>query len=700
MRRVIAVLPGRFFRGLAMLLAVLALLAAQAISPADAPVRQSSSSTDQSANASGENGLPAGGVGYKFLPGQQLFYQIRYDSSAQADFRPLMKDDTPGRKPGAQAPQSSGLVYSLHAELIAALTGIPVRVTPQSVEMLYKLNPSSLHVVVNGQRQTAAESQMAADLTHGILVEMSPQGRVLAVISDPEVGQISLDLFRTLLIGMEFILPEGPAGESLWRAQEESLSGPYIAEYSASREPESSKTDGEFAPVKIRKTKLRFLPLAAAGGPSSSSAQPGVRKVIHPKGSMVASFDSVNGRLTRVYGTEIEDTEVQGKHVAHSVTNLAVALQKVRPISSEALSLLEQAANALQQNGKRLALFVPVSASEMERNIQKSTLGNTSAESILRQLSALKESPDADETSLYLKVKALAYLHPETCERMGKILAQTSASAPLYHMLARALEAVGSPEAQAALAEVVSARSTEWAVAGSIVPALASVPHPTLQAENLLRSLAQNSDDPRVVSAAVLGLGAMAFHLAETEPGRADAILDGLLRRLSTAQKENETIDVLGALGNSASPRALPALMRFASDKSALIRAAAFSGLRRMQSPKVDPILLSALESDPDPYARLEAAASLGHRAPSDDSFSVQVRAFDSEKDARIRVVLLRNLARNYSQKPGVQELLAKAEASDSSDYVRNTAKQLLKRLGARGIPGGMAEGKGAVPKP
>src|SRR5262249_26008418 len=148
------------------------------------------------------------------------------------------------------------------------------------------------------------------------------------------------------------------------------------------------------------------------------------------------------------------------------------------------------------------------------------------ADSLLAELARAEAGAKKalSETTLYLKLRALVYLHPEVSARLGKRLAGASPKGAALRVLPQALASSGRPEAQAALAAVVRARRKDGAALAELLPALGRARTPTQATEDVLFELAEGSRE-EVRSTAQLALGTVAHGLTSSQPERADRIV-------------------------------------------------------------------------------------------------------------------------------------------------------------------------------
>lgn len=606
---------------------------------------------------------------------------MEYNSVSHADLRVLF----PGQNGPGSPGQSSPLAYSL----AAGLQGETVLTTLQSgvegVQVFQVFRNPVVRVVINGQEQPQQASEVARELERGFLLEMSPEGQINAIYMQAGAGGFSQDFARTVLAVLQFVFPtEPPANGQSWTVQEEDRTGLYLARYRIV----SASVPGHRGWIELLKSKLRYLPETPEPAAQDLPGRTQTQKKVVPQMDLKARFDLESGRLASLRGTETQDTLIQGKTVAHSETTLRLVRLSSETVPAIELNRLRKLSTWLKENSPLLALFTRRSRQEIESNIQRSELGTATLQELMEKLKALGNTsldPDkqqAAETPVYLKFKAMVYLHPESCTQLEKTLIAAETSSPAFRIVSGALGAVGHHQAQAALAHAIQARPNDTTALPALIAALGGVPQPTPETESAVRAVAVGSSDPNISGAAILALGSMAKNLAGKAPKRAAGIVDFLMQRAEASRSEEETQHLLRALGNTASSRALPLLERFAAAPSPALRAAAVDALRFITLPQVDELLRHALAADQDARVRLEAAFALGFRKPSIESFEAQKKQLAAESDEKVRVALLNNLAKMVPQFPSARSVLEHSAANDPSDYVRKVAAGLLQQMG------------------
>lgn len=647
-------------------------------SPKPEPSPQATSAEQEPPTLASNSQVPTKLPAYRFVSGRNMAYHLEYQSNSRADLHALFEGQNVGQTP------ASGLSYALTATLQGEVEITTTYASGDRVENFYVFRAPAVRLVVNGNDQTAQANEASATLAQGFLVELNHEGKVTGLYLSPQAGKFSQDFVRTLLATMQFVLPEdSPQEPGSWTTTEADRNGPYIARYRITKSAGSAPDQ-----LVIHKNKLRYLAVYATMTGENLPGKSDARKKVTPKMDFEAHFNSNTGQLTSLIGKEVLDTAVEDKDVAHSETTLRLTHVAPPKLSATEKDGVIKVAAALKENSSRLTVFAVKSRTDIEGNIQRTELGSATLADLMGQLNSLPTAPAADpnaqqalETPVYLKFKALIYVHPESCVELGQVLARANVFTPAFRILSAALGAVGHAQAQAALVHAISARTQDSTALVGLIATLGGAPHPTTESEKTLRELALNAPDPNVDGSALVGLGSMARSLAATESRRANSILDVLLQRAEAAGPSEQRQAALQALGNSASSRALPLLTTMINGDSRPIRAAAVDALRNIPQPEVDLLLRHVLSADSDAQVRLEAAFSLGFRKTSVESFNLQKRVLATEADDKVRGALLDNLAKMHRQFPEVRSILAHAAKQDTSEYVRKEAAGLLGRF-------------------
>jgi len=597
---------------------------------------------------------------HRFVVGERLIYRLDYASSSSYDLQSLF-----GQPPSAnRGATPSSLAQSFETSAQGELTATVIGRQGDHVLIAYSLRQPKVSLTANGQEASAQAEAVSAALNRNLFAQVNSQGRVIAVLVEPGASNLAQTFARALLAATQFTLPDEPAaGRQNWETQEDDPNGQFVARY------EAQADDSQTGLRTFRKTKLRYLPPRRQGRPNQFDP----RTTIKPSGQLIARFDFGQGRLVSLNGSESQTILIANKTVARANTTLSLHFVRSETAVPAELAALRRENEAREKQTAAVPLSA-VSKEAGERAIHRSELGEATLESLLASLEKAESAPDHRNDRLYLKFKALVYLHPEASVELGKILAQARAESFTMRTLTAALGSAPHAEAQQALVIALRARPQDEAALRLLIPALGEASRPTPLAEATLRDIAFNSSGWESASLAQLALGAMAQTLATTAPERAKNLIERFLKELATASSEQAIRQWLLVLGNAGADQSLPAIARFTDHPAPGVRAAAASSLRWIEDPRADELLAGALTSDPEAIVRSEAAAALSHREMNAATFEAQKKAFQTDKAVNVRLTLLRNLWRAQETFPEARRLVETAAAKDESKEVRKQA--------------------------
>jgi hypothetical protein len=603
---------------------------------------------------------------YRFTVGERLIYQLHYHNSSASDMRALFSEA------GADAAQQRNLEHKFTTDVRGELTMTVLKRADNHVVLACNVRQPEVGLSYDGQERVDEARQIAIDLARGAFVEVDPQGRVVAVRFDPAVSNVAQGYVRALLGMTQFVFAQDQQDVATqWETQEDDSNGQYVALYKIEPESDQSTNAAQAQGKAYRKTKLRYLP---SNRKSLRTGDPTTK--ITPQGSLIARFDHTGGHLISIAGTEAQTVSVVGKNIAQSKTTVNLSYLRKEALGATELSGLRA---MLEKTNGSAPLSATESDEEREANIHRNELGEATLDGLLAELAKVEKTPNQDaETALYLKIKALVHLRPESCARLGQILAAADPQSLTMRLLTEALGRVGHAEAQAALVATIQARPADWLAVSLLIPTLGSVSLPTTQSEAALRELVAHAAAPEIASTAQLALGAMARSLTESSPDRAARIVDEAAKGLNSSSEEETARRLLLTLGNAMAARSLPTIARFAVHTSPSLRASAMCALRGISAAQADELLIKALASDADAKVRAEAAVALGYREMTAASFAAHKQTLFADQAESVRLAVLNNLWQAHEAFPEAQRLVTEAAEKDPSKTLRQAARELI----------------------
>lgn len=615
-------------------------------------------------------------LSYDYRPGECLIYKIDYRSVSEANFGSLFENLETVTKEGSASPPQSGLFQSFSTELRGGLIMTVLESSAERWLISFRLEEPFLTLEINGQEAPFQAEISGVALRLDVFAEVDHQGRVGLVYFDPEVDSFSRNLARALMAQAQFVFPAGSGARlSQWGTEEDDPNGRCIASYELLSEKKKHYPATSNGQKRVFvKTKISYLNLSGHPG----AAETTIPMAIFPRGNMVGAFDQKKGLLVSLDGTEGQEVTIAGKRVAQASSTLTLEFLEKERIAPDELRAMLEAYGERKMGAPALTLAFVISEEEREAIIQRSELGQATKESLLADLVRAEGEGKKRDTPLYLKFKALIFVHPEVCQDLGRLLAGSHPGSLTMGILSEALSGVGHEEAQAALVGAIQTLQQDSTALPGIVEQLGLVKMPTQQAEETIRKLAVGSSVGVVADAAILALGNMARNLEERESERANQIVDWIVSEIQEAQSEARIRLFLLSLGNAGSRRALKTILRFAEHPSSSLRSVAVSGLRWVDSEEADDWLARVLTSDEEASVRLEAVFALSFRKLSPETFQAIKKALLGDQATMVRLSILKNLLQPLDDSPDVRRLIKQAAEKDPSPEVRRAASDIV----------------------
>jgi hypothetical protein len=611
---------------------------------------------------------------YRFSPGERLIYQVRYLSRLKADFQTLFEDLK--NAPEQNVRVGPGITQSIETSVEGKLNLTVLEKREDGFTLACRFDYPTVSLLSNGRKAELEEEIISTSLSLETFADIGADGKIRSLYFDPQADENALGYVRALMAMMQVVLPKGQKFPRRWETEEDDPSGTAVVRYqlSSGRKFLGFLRSGRARFMTLRKIKTRYKenPETIVG---ASKTLP--RNTI-PDAAWDVSFDARMGRVHSIQGQEKQRVFISGKEVSSADSSFEMTFLTEEKLPADEFSAMKTAAADLQKTVPAASLRAEISKAESEALIQKSELGRASVETLLADLERAEARGDKENQDLYLKLKALVYLQPETCNKLAARLAMAPPKSLSFDIISGALAVVGHEQAQAAIVEVIRSRRNDPEVVRPLVQALGLAGNaPTMLAQSELQELAFQSQDEKLASVSLLALGGEAKALAGTDASRAADIVRRLIDGIRTTTPDKKMAFLL-ALGNSGSDLALDTFVRYLKDNAAELRAAAADGLRWLSPGEADVHLRRVLLEDPEPSVRTEAAFALSFRKPDADTFQATKRVFLNDRSVPVRLSALKNLWEMRELFPEVNALAKTAAAQDPSEDVRKAASRLL----------------------
>jgi hypothetical protein len=323
------------------------------------------------------------------------------------------------------------------------------------------------------------------------------------------------------------------------------------------------------------------------------------RSVVKPdatvKGQSHMTFDG-DGHLQKVMSSRDTTSKFASRIVSRSFEQIELSLQKAA--SSDKPQ--EPDLNALT----KLSIIARPDADESERALQAEELGKLSLDDIL-SLVPTKWTDSIQRTKVFLKLRALFYLKPDSC---AEALHRVQASANQEQLVIDALAATGSVEAQKALMGLANRQPTNSSLSQQILVSLTQIPKPTADLQAFVCSLALNANKNRPVKyTAQLVCGSLAHRLSSPDAKKSSSINEFLDNELKGAVTDDDRLNLLYAIGNAARPEPSQLIVDFLRSTNPVLRAGAIHALRLTPGKNVDQIIADHLATEQVASVKREA---------------------------------------------------------------------------------------------
>jgi hypothetical protein len=368
----------------------------------------------------------------------------------------------------------------------------------------YSVRDPVVKMEAQGQQDEAQLEKVRNDLTRPVFAVVSRQGRILSLRLDPSAEALSQNFIKATLATTEFVLAadNNPARSHRWEAEEEDGNGSYVAAYGEVFERRlTNGPRGGHKPFRVfRKTRVPGLSL-----PSSKNKN-GIYEIvpsIAPSGGFVGHIDTHQGLLLSLTGAETQEFSLAGHVVGVTKSMVRYRFFKCETLNAAEQSELRQASIERESVAKAVGLRTRQTEEETEAALQRANLGDATLASLLAALDSTKSGSDAGDTRLYLKLRALAYLHPEACVTLGQTLATADARGRAVKVLIDALASVGHEQAQSALVTAIKAHADDDAVLTRLLLAIGRSVALSQLTEETLREIATRSHTPEIAALAL-----------------------------------------------------------------------------------------------------------------------------------------------------------------------------------------------------
>lgn len=487
---------------------------------------------------------------------------------------------------------------------------------------------------------------------------------------------------RTLAAAIQFAPPQNNSQDTRWTVRESDATGNYLAEYERTQKP------GE-----LLKRKLRYEAVGGGKAGIGNLTANLTPEVVESQGSVsLVETPGVGkpgaARLERIAYTEKLNSKLSAAASATSQTQLSLVFDKAMPAMTvqEWQRILaetrvfdpNQPVAETNYDSARIGSYTFEKAvTELEQQAgdpkQNQVFGSVRGKPEPPELVAEREARLRGQSTVFGALTALLRSQPNNVPlALARIRAKSPASRPLIDGLSSA----GTPSAQLALIDVVEDEKLDVNVRRAATFALGRTSHATHES---VATLGKHAENPLLRVHALYGLGTLARRLREAGTlSHSAEIADILKGALERAKAPGEQVDALRAIANSGDAALFDAAQAQLTAASPKVRVAAVDAIRLMKHPAVDGIVATSLLEGND-ETQIAALDAISVREPTATLVKALVSSPPKLAKPATRVRLIRVMGEWLARRPELRAPLTHLSSADTSEDVRNAAKQALR---------------------
>jgi hypothetical protein len=496
----------------------------------------------------------------------------------------------------------------------------------------------------------ASLSALQTHLSRPFWATYRNDGGLLAMHFLRDVSPSDRNLLQMIATELQLVRPD--AARESWTAQERDGAGEYAALYVAPR------------PDRIVKRKLKYLYTDGVAGAPTNAVRVSVES------SDIQFTLTPDGKVQGIDGTNRVRMDLAKNQSEKLVAMTEFHAGNLRTGKAPELvgSLEREIPNVVDSP----VVTQLLDAGSMRADADERLLHGYTTEAILASAFA----KDANPSSLD-RLTALFRRRSEAASEAAAMLIQDGSR----RSVTNALGAAGSVSSVFALNGLAHNSDLPENLRVDAIVALVQMQHPTAEAMRIPGDLV-NDPNANIRFAARMMSGALSRAGRLEHAAEADAIDASLIALYMRTQDTKQRADLLGALGNSAGPSAVPVIEEALHDSTANIRAAAARSLRLAPGAEIDRVLANVITSDSDGTVRSDAIFATRFRNPLSASLARSVLSAASTDEATyVRSDAIAVLRQNPNASPAIPQTLKQIAEQDSDAGVRRQASEALESL-------------------
>ncbi len=490
-------------------------------------------------------------------------------------------------------------------------------------------------------------------------IELAPTGQVASLTFPRTMSESFSHIIRDIASHRSLNWASKAATQNDWMSTEDDINGTYQASYKTSQLQNGLLT--------ILKERTRYTKTASEDPSGRSPLQ---LKLNNGKTEYTIGADFQLSRLTSQVSLDYMEGSIPA---IHSETDLSLKFLRDEAYTAAFSGWRSRVSpDSIRQSNLKAS---DVDERLLEK-IQKEELGQETWSSLHEKIENFQEN-EAKGTKLFLQLKALFLLQPDTCSYAAEMLAEWSAGTPQFNAIAGALISTGTRQAQEALLRVINSPQINENTLITLVAVSGLVKKPEVFFEEGIWEKARQGN-AMVSETAWLSLGNMARHnKVNGEYQRAERIVTTIKEESSEAKSSEERSHWLLVVGNASSASLIPLSKTGFTSSSTAERQAAAESLRFVEGTESDQLLINAAKTDVNEDVRASSLTSLSNRENLETYEDLFISKLTQDSSDTVRLAVLSIAAKGTSLQR-LKKSLENVAMNDKSKAVREQAQSIL----------------------
>ena len=490
-------------------------------------------------------------------------YSISLESEGYSDIKKLYEiDSLKGRTSFFSSPSLSTITTYLNCDLKKVWISESDSGSTVSFQLI---NPI---LSIKNNEIEYIDEQLLSDLTKSIFIKVNAKGRFTAVSYDSSISSMAATLQKEIVARLQFVRSAEDA--SIWEDEEENINGIYRAAYKLLKADTASRS--------YSKQISRFN--------KSNVQKPGQEIIVNSQQTL--QIDNSNS----IINIELSEALVTlfGKDTISAIgSRMRVNRKNAGTLDYETSHQLKVLLAAGNYN-KWTTLSATKSQEEIYKSAYLKTLGKDNWKTLNEKLQNILQGDKAQEDTLLLKLRALAWLSNADCKKIADKLMQAEPHTISYKVLLKALSITETLLATEQITKVLKFRKEDEKVVMDLLPVLATTKYPAPGSVDLLKEILNDKSTTDAIKSTVqLTLGGMAYNFIKKDSAVAKEIVHFLLWQL---KGKVDTVQYLLVLGNTGSPMIIPELKLYLTNPvSEEVKITAINALRFINNKETENML-------------------------------------------------------------------------------------------------------------